>query len=297
MKAPKLIASYFTLAGDIMPFASLDPAPHGLKERAEAAVAAGYLGLGLEQTDLRHYVQTIGYGEIRKILSGAGLEFIEIEVLTDWFADGDRRRASDESRAFMLEAASELGANQIKTVGEIILAPGAGKISSWPISKVGDEFGALCEEAAAKGTRVSLELVPGSAAQDLETGRRIVEHAAPSNGGLLIDIWHMARGNIPYEDVAKLPSHLIAAVELDDAMSRQVGTIFEDTVNNRKLPGEGELNVPHFLQCIARAGYTGYYGVEMVSDEHRKRSLDDAARSSFNATMAQLEIAKLQQGN
>lgn len=293
MGAPQLIASYFTLAGNIMPFASAEPAPHRLQDRVEAAAKVGFVGIGLEQTDLRHYVQTIGYDEIRRIIYGAGLDYIEIEVLTDWFADGERRRISDLQRDFMLEAASELGVSQIKTVGEIVLAPGAGAISTWPIEKVGDEFGKLCREAAAADTRVSLELVPGSAVQDLDTGRKIVEWASEPNGGMLIDIWHMARGGIAYEDVAKLPSHLITAVEVDDAMNEQVGTIFEDTVNNRKLPGEGELDVPRFLRCIAETGYDGVYGIEMVSNEHRRRNLADAAHASFEATMGQFEKAGL----
>ncbi|WP_324740502.1 sugar phosphate isomerase/epimerase [Tsuneonella sp. CC-YZS046] len=292
MSQPKLIASYFTLAGNIIPFASSDPAPFGLKERAEAAAAAGFVGIGLETNDLAHYVRTIGYGGIRKIMADAGLDYIEFEVLTDWFTEGERRAASDANRAFLLEAAAELGAAQIKTVGELFLAPGPASVSSWPLEKVGDDFGQLCREAAKAGTRVSIELVPGAAIQDLETGRRVVDHASEPNGGLLIDIWHMARGGISYDDVANLPPYLVTAVEVDDAMKQQVGTIFEDTINNRKLPGEGELDVPAFLHSIMLTGYQGVYGIEIVSDEHRRRTLEDAARSSFDSTMAQFEKAR-----
>lgn len=296
MSPPRLIASYFTLAGNIIPFAGPDPAPFDLRDRAEAAASAGYVGIGLETRDLAHYAQAIGFAEIRRIIEGSGLAYIELEVLTDWFAQGERRTTSDQDRAFLLKAAAELGAAQIKTVGEILLAPGEGAISSWPVEHVGEEFGRLCREAAQAGTRVSLELVPGSAVQDLETGRKIVEYADEPNGGLLIDIWHMARGGISYDDVASLDPRLVTAVELDDALAKQVGTIFEDTINNRKLPGQGELDVPRFLQAIAETGYAGVYGVEIVSNEHRARDLTDAARSSFNATLDQFRQAGLVAG-
>jgi sugar phosphate isomerase/epimerase len=72
-----------------------------------------------------------------------------------------------------------------------------------------------------------------------------------------------------------------------------VGTVFEDTIRNRRLPGEGELNVPNFLRCVAQAGYDGVYGVEMVSDAHRRLSLDEAAERSFATTMAQFAAASL----
>jgi len=284
---PRLIASYFTLAGNLIPFAGPDPSPFSLAARAQAAAEAGFVGLGLETCDLRHLKNTLGYAGIRAVLADAGLTYLELEVLTDWFADGEQRARSDATRAFLLEAAAELGVAQIKTVGEIVLASGDDAVAARPVADVGAAFGQLCREAARAGTRVSIEIVPSSAVRDLATARAIVETAGEANGGILIDIWHMARGGITYEDILSLPPHLVTAVEVDDAMTRQVGSIFEDTIRNRKLPGEGELDVPRFLRVIRDLGYRGVYGIEMVSDEHRARPLREAAQCAFDATMRQ----------
>lgn len=284
---PRLIASYFTLAGDLIPFATTAPSPWSLQDRAEAAATAGFVGLGIETNDLRHHVAQHGYAGIRRILADAGLTYLEFEVLTDWFAEGARREASDRDRAFLLRSAAELGADMIKTVGDIHLATGTANLTPWPIDTLGDAYGQLCRDAARSGTRITLEIVPFSGIATLAAAQALVERAAEPNGGILIDIWHMARGKIPYDSIKDLPPHLITAIEIDDAMREPVPDIFEDTICWRKLPGEGELDVPAFLRAIAATGYDGVYGVEIVSNEHRARSLRDAAEAAFRTTMAQ----------
>lgn len=288
---PALIASYFTLAGDLIPFASSDPSPFDLAARADAAARAGYVGIGLETSDLRHCKERYGYAGIRRILADAGLTYLEFEVLTDWFTSGERRAASDAQRAFLLEAAGELGAQKIKTIGDAHGGMDNAIPRDWPLDLLAEAYGQLAREAAHVGAQITLELVPGTGVRDLPTARAIAEGANEPNAGMLIDIWHLARGNISYEDVLELPPALINAVEIDDAMRLQEGTIFEDTIRRRKLPGEGELDVPRFLRCVMDTGYDGVYGVEMVSDEHRARSLEEAACRSFETTMSQFDAA------
>ncbi|MES2492235.1 MAG: sugar phosphate isomerase/epimerase family protein [Pseudomonadota bacterium] len=288
---PVLIASYFTLAGNLIPFASTDPSPFDLAARADAAARAGYAGIGLETGDLRHCKDRHGYAGIRRILTDAGLTYLEFEVLTDWFTSGERRAASDAQRAFLLEAAGELGAQKIKTIGDAHGGMDNAIPRDWSLELLADAYGQLARDAARVGSMVTLELVPGTGVRDLPTARAIAEGANEPNAGLLIDIWHLARGGIAYEDVLALPPALINAVEIDDAMSCQEGSIFEDTIRRRKLPGEGELDVPRFLRCLMATGYDGVYGVEMVSDEHRARSLEDAAQRSFATTMSQFNAA------
>ncbi len=292
--APRLVASYFTLAGDLIPFASDAPARFDLAARADAAARAGFVGIGIETSDLAFNVERHGYAGIKRILSDAGLDYVELEVLTDWFAAGERRAVSDQKRRLMLKAAQELGVAKIKTIGD---ADGGMDFSivrePWPMSLLADAYGALAREAARSGAAITLELVPGTGVSDLATARELVEGANEPNAGLLIDIWHLNRSGIPYEDILSLPPGLINAVEVDDAAAQMVGTVFEDTIRNRKLPGEGELDVPFFLQCVARTGYHGVYGVEMVSDAHRALSLEQAAERSFATTMRQFAIADL----
>jgi sugar phosphate isomerase/epimerase len=278
----RIIAAYFTLAGDLMPFAGLDPSPFDLPARADAAARAGYVGLGLETSDLIACVERHGHAGIKAILRDAGLDYFELEVLLDWFAEGDARVVADRNKDILMRAAGEIGAAQIKALG--------GPIDRPIDSRMIDAFGGLCREAAAVGTNINLEIFPDSNIRDLEGARRVVEGANEPNGGLLLDLWHMGRGGVVCEDFLKLPPGMIRAVELDDAAAQQIGTIFEDTVHRRLLPGEGDLDVQRFLRCLHEAGFDGVYGVEIVSDRQRSLALEDAAAQSFAATANQLDL-------
>lgn len=279
-RPPKLLASYFTLAGDVMPLAGDMASPLDLRERAEAAARAGYAGIGLYVDDLVRAVDRHGFSGVRSIVADNGLEYLEFEALLDWFADGDRRAVSDHTRKTLLSAAEKLGAYQIKVAGDI-------RGGDWPIETMTESFRILCREAAAVGTQISIEILPISNIRDLPTAIAIVEGAGEENGGLLLDIWHFARGGIPYEDIATIPPHFIKHIELDDADSEPIGTLFEDMVLRRRLPGEGALDVPRFLRCVRDTGYDGIYGVEIVSDAQRALPVAEAARLSFEATMTQ----------
>ncbi len=284
-KAPKLLASYFTIAGDVMPMTGNTVSPIDLKVRADAVARAGFYGMGIITDDLAANVDRYGYDGVAKIIADSGLKCIEFEVLLDWFADGERRAASDRDRAFLMEAAERLGAYQIKVGGDILMD------REWPVERMAESFAGVCADAAKAGTQISLEIFPASNVRDLKTANAIVEGAGAANGGLLLDIWHFTRGHIPYEDMATIQPQYIKHIELDDATADLVGTIMEDTLLRRKLPGEGEFDVVRFLDCIRKTGYDGIYGVEVLSEELRSMPVDQVAERAFKATMG--EFAKL----
>ena len=69
----------------------------------------------------------------------------------------------------------------------------------------------------------------------------------------------------------------------DDADAVQVGTVLEDTIDRRRLCGEGQFPLPAFLDAVAATGYRGAWGIEILSTEHRARDVESAARLSFDA--------------
>lgn len=253
--------------------------PFPLRDRAEAVVKAGYAGIGLYIDDLEHNLSLHGYDGVRSILADAGVEYLELEVLTDWYADGERRAASDRNRAIFLEAAEKLGAFQIKVVGDMTGG-------EWPLDVMVESFAQITHEARDAGTRAVIEIYPGSNIRDLAPAIAMAAAGHPDSG-LLLDIWHLTRGNIPYADIATIPPGLIKYIELNDAKSELVGTIPEDTMFRRELPGDGDFDIAEFISEVRKTGYDGLYGVEILSDAHRARSVEDAARLSYEATARQ----------
>jgi sugar phosphate isomerase/epimerase len=285
----ELLAAYFTIAGDIYPLGPTEISPFPFRDRVEAAARAGYRGIGLHHADTMHTASQIGLPEMRRILDANGIKYVELEFLLNWFEEGERRRESDKMRSDIFSVAAALGLRMIK-VGPGFHEPEAN------IPKMRDAFAQLCREAAEHGTGIMLEIMPWSNVRTVETARAIVEGAAQPNGGILADIWHFARGGIDYNDVAQIPLQYLAGVELDDAAKQVVGSLWEDTIHHRRLCGEGDLNPPAFIEAVQAAGYRGYYGVELLSEEHRKLPLEEMARRSFETTMEQFKKLAPQSG-
>ena len=187
---------------------------------------------------------------MKRILAANGIKYVELEFLVDWHLDGERRKKSDELRTRLLAIAEIFGARNIK------VGPGLGQDVHHPrpeelvpdIPRMQEAFAVLCRDAAKHGTAIVLEVMPFGNVRTIAAGRAIVEGANQPNGGLLLDIWHMGRGGIDYSEVAAIPHRFISSIELDDADEKVVGSLWEDTIHHRRLPGKG--------YCIRRGLHT-----------------------------------------
>ena len=274
---PVLIASFFTLAGPISPFAPPVVSPVPLRRRAEAAARAGFRGIGFTTTDLEYTLRDHPYGEIRRILADNGLDHVEIEFIGDWLSTPGENPAAHRDRNFIIASAAEIGAVHVKagTAGPEI-----------PLEVMIERFAALCDEARAAGAGVAIEFSPIGRIADLPTARALALGAGRERGGLLLDIWHLTRMGVNFADLAELPREIIVHVELSDGPLALVGDYWQDTISNRVTCGEGEFDVAGFLGAIAATGYDGPYGVELLSDRFREMDTDQMARLAVGTTLA-----------
>ena len=284
-RTPVLIATCWTTAGDVRPDRTDNLGRFALADRIEAAARAGYRGFGFWLGDLLAWLESgRDYAALRRLLGDAGIETVELEFLSDWHASGERRSRSDAARTALFEAADALGARHLKVMPPFLPDDLTGAALS-------EEFAALCAEAERHDLAIGLEMLPFSMLPNLASALAMVEAADSANGGLLIDIWHVMRSGGTVDDVATIPANRIVSIELCDALLAVEGTLGEDTMCRRRLCGEGEFDVPGFIAALDRAGYQGPFGVEILADDFRKLSLDDACRRSFDTTAAQFDVS------
>lgn len=277
---PTLIACFWTIGGRYV-FGDNDQSPWDFRLRAEAAARAGYRGIGLKHADLMLTLKRHGYAGVRAILADNGLTALELEALFDWFHLDERRAKSDVVRKDLLKAAEELGAHHVKAAGDF--TPGASR----DIGPMHDAFQQLAREARAAGTLFSLEPIAFSNIPSLGAALEVVGESAGKGGGVMLDSWHVNRMGTALEDIARLPRAAIAGVELDDGTRLAVGDPVSDTLDRRRLCGEGEFDLRGFIAAARAAGFEGPWGVEIISAEQRERTLEAAAQRSFTTTRAQ----------
>ncbi len=265
-----IIASYWSVAGDRFPGCGNEASPFSFRDRYETAGRLGFAGAGFVHDDLVRARETIGYGELSSILKANGILDLEVEILTDWFADGERRAASDAVRRDLLEAGEKLGARHLKVSGDF-------NSPAVSLDQMAEDFAGLCRDAAEVGLPVGIEVMPFTNLSTLDAAMRVVTASGANNGGLLLDLWHMERGGVDFAAIAALPKGAIVSIEIDDAAADVVGDLWNDTLHHRLPCGEGSFDIPGFLQAVATAGYDGPVGVEIIARDHRKRPLREAA--------------------
>ncbi|MFJ1747442.1 sugar phosphate isomerase/epimerase family protein [Streptomyces sp. NPDC088116] len=274
MTTDEFLATCWTTAGDTAPDQNDQRSPLSLRERAEAAGEAGFKGFGLLYADLVEAEREYGLAGVRSLFSDNGISHIELELLTDWWTEGPRRAASDTLRGGLLRAIEALGARTLKIAPDVADEP-------WDLDVWAKEFATLAAQADGVGARLGIEFLPWSNLKTVHDGLRLVEAAGHPAGGLIIDVWHTERARTPPADLAHVPGSRIVGVELNDADSEVVGTLFEDTVRRRRLCGEGSFDLPGIVTALRTAGWRGPWGVEILSDTHRALPVREAAAVAY----------------
>jgi len=276
----ELLASYWTISAGL-PHTDREFSPFDFKDRVESAARAGFKGFGIWHADLEHVLEKRSLKEMKQILEDNGIQHVELEFLTDWFLNGDRKRLSDIRKTSLFEAAEVLGARHVK-VGDFFQ-------EQCSLPRLIDSFAILCGEAAQHGTRIGFELMPFAMIRTLEESLAMVKGAGATNGGIVFDLWHVVKLGIRYEEVFRAPLEYVVGVELNDGTLHAPWSLHEDTINHRRFCGEGEFDVRGFVQGMLQAGYTGPWGIEVLSAELRTRPLDELTERAFRTTMAQFQ--------
>jgi len=249
----------------------------------EALARTGFRGMGIWHADLEHILHRYSLEDMKRILDDNGIRHVELEFIQDWFVDDERRKASDARKAMLLEASAALDAHHVK-VGDFFH-------NVTPMPKLIDSFAALCADARNYGATIGFELMPGAMIETLEESLEMVEGAGAENGGIILDLWHVVKLNIPYAAAAALYPKYLVSVEINDGwLVRPEGMEFVTEVTEyRNFCGLGEFDVRGFVAAIWNAGYRGPYGVEVLRKEIRDWPLDKIVRTAWETAMAQFE--------
>jgi sugar phosphate isomerase/epimerase len=281
MSPPELLASCWTTAGAVGPQSPSRRSPESFRKRVEAAASAGFVGIGLNYDDLVATRDRIGFQEMKAILTELGIKYIELEMLRGWYDQGSARERADQVCKDIFAAAASLDAIHVKARCDY--SP-----LSRPFEDLVCEFRTLCYRAADANTKVAFEPQPMSALQTPKDAFRLIEAAGHDAGGVILDIWHVQRSGSALESLRQIPVNKIFAVELNDAASEVVGTLAEDTANNRRFCGEGDFDVRGFIKTLRAQGYDRVWGVEIISTSMRRMDMPTAVNRAFKTAYSHI---------
>ena len=284
----ELIGLYWTISGPVEVHFGREWSLFDLRARCENAARVGFAGIGLWHADLEHVLETRTLDEVRQLMDDNGLRYVELEFLGDWFLDpsDERRRASDERRALLFEAAAALPTHHIK-VGNIVG-------TECELPRIVDAFGELCADAATHtDATIVYEFMPYDVnVNDVDKALAVVEGADAPNGGLAFDTWHLGKLRLEPEELRRIPPRFVSWVELCDGPYEYAEDRLDEVINRRRLPGEGEFPIAEYVAVCRELGYDGPWGVEVLSEELRNLPIEQIFDRAYATTSAQLALSR-----
>lgn len=272
---PELVASHFTLTGSGFG----EPPRHSFVDRCRAAAAAGFSGIGLHVDDLATTsAQGLSPADLRAVLADNGLRVVELEFLGGWAAVDHDPTALEGTLDRIEAAADAFGGRHVSTGefrGDTTLDPAAA-----------DRLRSIARRLGERDLTLAVEAFPWSVLQGPGTVPDLIDRAGAPNVGLLVDVWHFWNNG---GDPSTLTGP-IAAVQLNDGL-RVHGDYLRHARADRRLPGDGELDVTATIRATVAAGFTGPWCVEVNTPELRALPVQEAARAAAAAAAAALDTA------
>jgi sugar phosphate isomerase/epimerase len=233
-----------------------------------AAAGAGFTSFSLWTFWATRY----GTERARALLDSVGMGVGAVEAVTQW-VNGPSIELDAEITA-TAEAATILGADTVLacTLEPWLISPDAAAAG----------FRSLCEQAATRDLRVCIEFFPWSAMPDLATAWRVVEESGAANGGIVIDMmhWHHQDGGPNFGLLEQIPGEHIHYVQVCDTVPPRapVGDYMQEALGNRRLPGEGAVDIERLLATLDRIGADPWFAFEVFNQEFASHGPETMAR-------------------
>ncbi len=242
---------------------------HGFRGHVEAARAGGFTSLAIAPETYQDALESgLTPSDMKSMAADAGAPLRYLDSLTDWAPIRVPAECSPELRA-RFDVSTDHSFRMCEKLGlSSILAVAGYDKDMVELSRLIDGFGRLSERAKQHGYWIDLEFMPFWGMPNLSDAWAIVEAVNPSNAGILVDVWHFSKGAYELDLLKSLPGKHLAGMQIDDGARGQVGkSLFDDTINHRNFPGEGEMNVVEIIRIVADKGNLRHVGPEVFSLE------------------------------
>jgi sugar phosphate isomerase/epimerase len=246
-----------------------------LEALLDGAAAAGFAAVGLDRHTVASYLAAgRGVGDVGKELSARGLRCTDVGVLPLGTPD-------------VLAAAGELARLASATGAEICIAAHYAPTSFEAAAR---ELRVGAEILSAARAKLVLEFVAYGPLRTLGEAVELCEAVGWDRCRLLVDTWHVFRGDEPLSRLPSLGGDRIGLVHVNDgAAVPEADAVYEGRFG-RLLPGRGTFPLAEFAAAVEATGYRGPVGVEVLSNELRRLPPDGGARELMQALRAVSDV-------
>lgn len=241
-----------------------------------ACAEAGFRNVELCLGEVKPWLGQIGTPAFQRFLGDLGLRCIggfEAPLLA--WADEPARRANHDLLAANGELLAELGGGAM-----VVGSDGPAQPSLGALEQLGAAMAAVAERVP-ESVCLALEFNWSPLVRSLRSAEVVARAAAHPRVGILFDPAHFHCTPSKLQDLTPACAALVRHVHIDDMLPKPGE--YTHCNDDRKLPGEGYLDLPGIVHAVEAGGYDGCYSIEMFGDEMWQLPADEAARRMYDA--------------
>jgi 2-keto-myo-inositol isomerase len=235
--------------------------PASLMDKIDAAAAAGFKAVELWNSDVTAFVE--GGGTLQQVKDRLSKHSLVVPsmIAIMGFVGNDapgREERLEEARTRM---------EQAKALGSpfIVASPPGGHAD---LAQCGRDYKELVALGREIGVRPAMEFLGFvEHVNSIATAREIMERSGEPDATIVIDWFHMVRGDgreTIMEDLRALRPEQIAIVHLDDVIYGK--PFHEMTDGDRVYPGDGNIPLDALFTVLEEIGYQGPVSLELFSE-------------------------------
>ncbi|QXO18193.1 MULTISPECIES: bifunctional sugar phosphate isomerase/epimerase/4-hydroxyphenylpyruvate dioxygenase family protein [Vibrio] len=248
-----------------------------LVDKLHAAANAGFDGVEIFENDLTQ--SDLSPRQVRQLAESLGLEIIALQPFRNFEAMPEAIRKQNFYQARKkFELMHELGTSRLMVCSNV-----SPHVIDDPARAAAD-LHQLAELAAQENFQIGYEaLAWGRYVHDYDQAWDIVKQADHGNLGIVLDTFHMyARNNTLDTMRNEITADKIALVQLADAPSLQMD-VLNFSRHFRCFPGQGDMPIIEFMQCLKEKGYRDYISHEIFNDEFRASLASEKATDGMRS--------------
>lgn len=263
--------------------------PTSFEDLVDAAGLAGFDAVTVPSSQCGAFVRDeLRVRALRQRMADAGTVITVIDPLVNGLPGLRGRDAMPDAYRTLLDSTA------VDCAG-FAVALGATTVNVAHVTGTSTPLDQLCEAVAGfttilgeRGVRAAVEFIPGTGIPDLATASAIVTAVGAPNLGITFDTWHFNRAGGQPHDLDGLEPGSIFSLQINDSRDQAAGGPHIPGAE-RLLPGQGSLPLVDLLTQLLRDQPDLVVGVEVFSDELRRRGPRRAAVDAFAAASRVLD--------
>ncbi|MGI6182387.1 MAG: sugar phosphate isomerase/epimerase family protein [Agathobaculum sp.] len=238
-----------------------------LEQDAALCAQAGFSLIEINFQKARDYLEKHTLEDLHQLLQRHGLRCVTINAIFSInFCTEEQWKAVCGQFAFACELGRATGADTVIVLSDERADLPEGVTAEEIFADTLAALNRLADMGKAAGMKIAFEPVGTMAIGDAETAWKLVQKVNRPEVGLVVDDFNLYLWDVgaDFDDIRRIAPEKIFIAHINDAEDIPFAMLDQA---HRCMPGDGRIDVQHYMDCLRCCGYDGPVSIEVLNPE------------------------------